>query len=74
MAGKKKHTIAEKVSARIKQLRMQRKITQEQFLFDTKLHVGRMETQPMNFQVDTIETVCKYFGISLKEFFEDGFD
>ena len=74
MAQKRNKKLAEKVAARIKELRTGKNIKQEDFYFDTGIHIGRLETGSFFIQIDTLYKICKYLNISLKEFFSEGFD
>ena len=59
-----------KIAKRVKTLRESAEITQEQFFFDTGIHLGRIENATTNLTVSTLEAVCKYFGLTLQEFFK----
>ena len=58
------------IALRIKQLRELNGISQEVMYMDTQIHVARIETAKINVSVSTLESICRYFGISLAEFFE----
>ena len=58
------------IALRIKQLRELNGISQEVMYMDTQIHVARIETARINVSVSTLESICRYFGISLAEFFE----
>nr|WP_239403258.1 MULTISPECIES: helix-turn-helix transcriptional regulator [unclassified Alistipes] len=36
---------------------------------DTQIHVARIETAKVNISVSTLDAICRYFGISMEEFF-----
>jgi transcriptional regulator with XRE-family HTH domain len=74
MVRHKSSKLARQVSRRIRELRLSKYITQEQFLFDTGIHIGRIESHPKHLQIDTLNKICNYMAISLKEFFQEGFD
>ena len=57
------------IARRVKTLREARGITQEQFFFDTKIHIGRVETGRVNLSVSTLAAICQYFEIDLTDFF-----
>ena len=61
--------IIRKVAYRIKELREQRQLTQEQFYNDTNIHIGRIESLNVNISISTLSMICNYFGITLSEFF-----
>ena len=58
-----------KIAHRIKKLREKTSTTQEQFYFDTGIHLARIETGKTNISVSTLDAICKYFNLSLEEFF-----
>lgn len=66
----KNKALLKKIAQKIKTLREERDITQEEFYHDTNIHIGRIETAQANITVSTLDAICKYFKISLKEFFE----
>jgi transcriptional regulator with XRE-family HTH domain len=61
--------LLQKIATRIKQLRQERKISQESFFIDTDIHIARIETGHTNITITTLEDICKYFSISLSDFF-----
>lgn len=70
--GKFKNKILlKKVAKRIKQLRENKKISQEVFYNDTNIHIGRIEAEELNINLSTLSKVCKYLEISLADFFKD---
>jgi transcriptional regulator with XRE-family HTH domain len=60
-----------KVISKIKIIRKDKKITLENFYFDTGIHLARIEQGKTNLTVSTLSRICNYFEISLKDFFED---
>lgn len=78
MVGKTRHQVVNKellrkISVRVKDLREQKKISQEVFVSDTGINIGRIESCKSNFSVTTLLNICDYFEISLEEFFSQGF-
>jgi transcriptional regulator with XRE-family HTH domain len=67
----KNKLLLKKIASKIKSLREKRGISQEDFYLDTSIHIGRIETANGNITVSTLEAICKYFKISLADFFED---
>ena len=63
-----------KISIRVKELRKQKGVSQEIFVTDTGINIGRIESCKSNFSVTTLQNICNYFEISLAEFFSKGFD
>ncbi|MCZ2225011.1 MAG: helix-turn-helix transcriptional regulator [Chitinophagales bacterium] len=66
----KNDILLQKIALRLKALREERDITQEQFYNDTNIHIARIETAKINISVSTLSQICKYFGISLFDFFK----
>ena len=60
-----------KVGLRIRYLRKEKNITQEDFYNDTGIHIGRVETAQRDFSMTTLNKICKYLDISPTEFFKD---
>lgn len=54
----------------IKELRKSNNITLEIFYFDTGIHLARIEQGKTNITISTLAKICKYFKISLKDFFD----
>jgi transcriptional regulator with XRE-family HTH domain len=52
-----------------KKLREEKGLTQEQAFYDTGLHIGRIETAKTNLSISTINALCEYYEVSLKDFF-----
>lgn len=65
--------LLDKIAKRIKELRAERKISQEVFYNDTGINIGRIERSKRNFSVTTLKNICDYFEISIEEFFSKGF-
>lgn len=66
----KNTALLKKISKRIKSLREKHGITQEDFYNDTNIHLARIETAKGNITVSTLDAICKYFKISITDFFE----
>ncbi len=66
--------LAKLIAKRIKELRKTHNMTQEDILYDTGIHVGRLETGTFHIRIDTVYKLCKYLGITLEDFFSDGFE
>jgi transcriptional regulator with XRE-family HTH domain len=71
MGKRKSEELLSKIALRIKELREEKGLTQENFYNDTGIHIGRIETLKRNISITTIEDVCKYFNISISEFFKE---
>lgn len=62
------------ISVRIKELRVIHGVTQEEFYNDNGINIGRIERAINDLSVSTLERICEYFNISIKDFFKKGFD
>jgi DNA-binding XRE family transcriptional regulator len=71
MAYLKNPVLLKKIADRIKALRDVQGITQEVFYNDTGIHLGRIELGKKNFSISTMEAICKYFNLSIEEFFKE---
>jgi len=65
------YTFFKKMALRVKELRENHNLTQEDFYNDTGIHIGRIETGKRDFSVSTLRKICKYFKISTSDFFKD---
>jgi transcriptional regulator with XRE-family HTH domain len=62
--------LIKKVASVVKSLRLAQGLTQQDVYYDTGIHIGRVESFKTNLSIFTINTLCKYFDISLVEFFK----
>ena len=62
--------LLQKIAVVIKQLRDDKGVSQEEVYNDINIHIGRIETASANLSVSTLSALCKYFKISLSEFFK----
>ena len=62
------------MALRIKELRDIKGVTQEEFYNDTGINISRIERAVSDVSLSTLEKICKYFEIPLKDFFKKGFD
>lgn len=60
-----------RIAQRIKSLREERRLSQEDMYFDTEIHIGRIETSKVNISISTLQEICEYFDLSLTDFFKD---
>ena len=65
----KDEILLKKIALRLKSLREERGISQEQLYNETDIHIARIETARVNISVSTLSKLCGYFKISLAEFF-----
>jgi DNA-binding XRE family transcriptional regulator len=61
--------LLKKVAQRIKQLRDKENVSQDNFYIDTDIHIARIETGKTNITISTLDDICRYFSITLAEFF-----
>jgi len=64
----------EMIAFRLKILREEHNLTQEDFINDTGIHIGRIETAKRDLSATTLYKICKYFKITPQEFFSKGFE
>lgn len=53
----------------IKQLREERRLTQEDVYNDTGIHVARIESAKVNISISTLKALSDYFELTLESFF-----
>lgn len=70
MGKKKKDTeLARIIAERLKEVRKERGITQENVIFDLNMNIGRIEIAENCISLPILKRLCDYYGISLEEFF-----
>ena len=69
MAQSKDDILLKKIALCIKQIRESTAITLDDFYVDTGIHLARIEQGKTNISISTLSSICNYFNISLKEFF-----
>jgi transcriptional regulator with XRE-family HTH domain len=68
MAQLRDEILLKKVVTKIKKLREQRGISQEQFYNDTNINIARIESTKANVSITTLNAICKYFSLTVSEF------
>jgi transcriptional regulator with XRE-family HTH domain len=63
------YLLLKKIALRCKKLREERSLTQEDVINDTGIHIGRIETGKRDVSISTLKKLCKYFDVSMSEFF-----
>ena len=74
MKSKDKKVLLTQLAKRVKELRNGKGVTQADALTDTKILFSRIEQGKRDVSLSTISEICKYFNITLAEFFENHFD
>lgn len=62
--------LVEQVIERLKVVRRERGLTQENVRFDTDLNIGRIESGRHSISLTTLADLCDYYDIPLEEFFK----
>lgn len=70
MAAFKNQELLNKMGSRLKELREANQLTQEAFYTDTGINPSRIESGRRNMSVSTLYAICKYFGITIQQFFD----
>jgi transcriptional regulator with XRE-family HTH domain len=59
-----------RIAEKLKEIRASKGLTLEEVYNDTNIHIARIESTKGNVSVSTLSVICKYFGISLSQFFK----
>lgn len=59
------------LASKVKKLRVSKGITQEIAFIDTGIHFGRIEQGKRDVSYTTLVKLCKYFNITLSQFFSE---
>lgn len=73
MKSKEKDELLLKLASRVKELRIEKNLTQEDAFNDTGIHFGRIEQGKRDISFTSLKKICDYFNLSLIEFFSKGF-
>ena len=71
MAQFRDQELLDKIAARLKSLREEKGLSQENVYNELDVHIGRIEVGKVNVSVSTLSKLCQYFDISLTEFFSE---
>ncbi len=66
---KKDVELAKTLADRLKEVRKDKGITQENVRFDLNMNIGRVEIGENCISLPTLKRLCDYYGITLEEFF-----
>lgn len=70
MVQTRNNILLKKIAVRLKSLREEKGLTQEEMYNETNIHIARIETAKVNISVSTLSSLCKFFNVSLVEFFK----
>jgi len=65
------YDLLEAVARKLKQLREAKGLSQRIVYIDTDFNIGKIEVGKTNITISTLSRLCKYYGTSLKEFFNE---
>ena len=71
MAQFRDQELLDKIAARLKSLREEKGLSQENVYNELDVHIGRIEVGKVNVSVSTLSKLCQYFDITLTEFFSE---
>lgn len=57
------------VAETLKEIRNDKKLTQEEVYNDTNIHIGRIEAYQSNIRISTLNYLCKYYDTKIADFF-----
>ena len=63
--------LLQKIALKIKSLREENGISQRELHYITDINIDRLECAKVNVTVGTISKLCKYFNITLEDFFKE---
>lgn len=58
-----------RVVERLKEIRKQKGVTQENVRFDLDINISRIEVGQHSITLSTLADLCDYYGVTLEEFF-----
>lgn len=68
---KRNEKLIKAVGLRLRQLREMRELSQEKVLFQTDIHLSRIENGHKNITFGTLVELCSAYGITLRDFFDE---
>lgn len=60
-----------KIAAKFRILRRKSGKTQREVTKETGQNIGKIEAGKLNINISTLQLLCKYYGLTLEEFFDD---
>lgn len=61
--------ILEYIAHKCKELRAKKGISQEAVYEDTGINIGKVETAKKNLTISTLTKLCRYYKLTIEEFF-----
>jgi transcriptional regulator with XRE-family HTH domain len=71
MGQRRNEKLLTKIAAKVKKLRQEQGVTLEEFNNATDINLSRLEYSKANISISTLNEICKFFKISLSDFFKD---
>lgn len=71
MAQFRDDILLKKITAKLKDLREAKGLSLEEVYNDIDVHIGRVESTKANITISTLAKICKYYQISLTDFFKN---
>ncbi|WP_298539978.1 helix-turn-helix transcriptional regulator [uncultured Aquimarina sp.] len=62
--------LLQQITSKLKYLRQEKGLTQEDVYNDTGIHISRIERSKVNITVSTLSALCDYFDIKISDFFK----
>lgn len=60
-----------KIAAKLRILRRNAELKQKEVSKETGLNIGNIEAAKINPNITSLEVLCRYYGLTLEEFFDD---
>lgn len=60
-----------KIAAKFRLLRRKAELKQKDVAKETGLNIGNIEAARINLNLTSLEVLCRYYGLTLEEFFDD---
>jgi len=62
--------LLQKIAVILKELRDEAGLVQDDVYDEIKIHIGRIETAKANLSISTLSSLCRYYKISISDFFK----
>ena len=71
MAQRHNDKFLRQIAERLRDIRMELKITQDVVKEDINVSISKIEIGSINLSIMTIAILCEYYGVTLEEFFKE---